>query len=415
MALTIEDQPTAALVRPAFAPIELLLSSSNSTETGFKIVCKVYLDPTSANTLISTQQIYLIPATTQAVFSVQDVVKSYVTDSYSVINGDTVDVIDTSLSDFKVTFQEFYNGALQGSVVTSTTFNSWYASPTYVEFAANDWHDWQMKAGDIDKSFLNAYGNQAYKFTSFNANDPWLKLSATQKYQIQWIQEYTAVNAGIEIHLDTFDSDFASIISTSIAVGATNVGHYALDVGAAELAAHSWAASVVMTNVKYYVLTVFETNDPDQEMKSIFFEVDSCDTNYTSYELHWLNRKGGYDSMTFDGKSKESTQIKKSLAKYANSNVSGTSLSYKTSNQRTRAFHTGLTTKYKVNSRLLRDFEMEGLEDLYSSPSVYWNSPDGFVSVNTEMSTFNKAKSEDGKVFSVEVTISVDNSDERQW
>jgi len=417
MALTIEDQPTAALVRPTFAPIELLLSTDTdiSLVLGFKIVCKVYLDPNGTDTLISTQQIYLIPNTTQAVFSVQDVIKSYVADSYSVINGDTVDVAETSLSDFRLTFEEFYDGALRGGSAISNLFTAWYASPSYVEFAANDWHNWQMKAGDIDKEFLNAYGNQAYKFTSFDLNDHWLKLKPTQKYQIQWLQEYTASDAGIEIHLDTFDSNFTSIISTTIAVGATNVGHYSLDVGPAELAAHSWAASVVMTNVRYYVLTVFETNDPDQEMKSILFEVDSCDTNYTPYELHWLNRKGGYDSMTFDGKSKESTSINKSFAKYANSNVVGTSLSYKTSNQRTRAFHTGLKTNYQLNSRLLKDFEMQGLADLYSSPSVYWNSPNGFVSVNAEMTTFNRAKSEDGKVFSVEVTISIDNSDERQW
>jgi hypothetical protein len=117
MAITIQDQPTTTYIRPAFAPIEYLLSSSNSTESGFKIVCKVYLNPSGANTLISTQQISVRPLTTQAILSIQDVVKSFVPISYSVTGGDTVGLINETLNEFKVTFQEYYNGALQGSVV----------------------------------------------------------------------------------------------------------------------------------------------------------------------------------------------------------------------------------------------------------------------------------------------------------
>jgi hypothetical protein len=51
MAITIQDQPTTTYIRPAFAPIEYLVSSDNTAQSGFKIVCKVYLNPTGANTL----------------------------------------------------------------------------------------------------------------------------------------------------------------------------------------------------------------------------------------------------------------------------------------------------------------------------------------------------------------------------
>jgi hypothetical protein len=76
MAITIQDQPSTTYVRPAFAPIEYLLKTDTDLTIvgGFKIICKVYFDPTGANTLISTQQISIKPLTTQAIFSVQDVV-----------------------------------------------------------------------------------------------------------------------------------------------------------------------------------------------------------------------------------------------------------------------------------------------------------------------------------------------------
>jgi len=414
MAITIQDQPTTTLVRPAFSPIDFLISTNTTQpQVGFKIVCKVYLDPAGDDTLISTQQVYLIPNKTQAVFKVQDVIKSYVSSVYSVIDGNTVDVITTPLNNFRVTFQEFFDGELKGSAVTSNTFSSWYASPTYVEFAANSWHGWQMSAYDaVGKEFINGYNNQVYKFSSFDQNDPWLKLTPTQKFQIGWIIKASST---VEVKLETFDSSFGSIVSTNINDEIVGIGSYALDVGAAQLASHTWEDTVVMTNVKYYALTIFETQDQDKEMKSILFEVDSCTTNYTPYELHWLNRKGGYDSMVFDGKSTETKDINKSFAKYANSDINGTSLDYKTSKQRTRAFHTGVKTQYKVNSRLLKDFEMQGMQDLYTSPEVYWLSPDGFINVNTEMKTYERMKSEDGQVYSVELTMTVDNSDERQW
>lgn len=416
MAITIQDQPTAELVRPAFAPIQMLLTSDNYTEDGFKIICKVYFDPNGVDTLISTQQLFTRPNTSQAIFSLHDVIKSYVPSTYSVIDGNTTDLVNNPLSSFRVTFEEFYDGALKGGSAISNLFSSWYASPSYVEFAANDWHNWQVGTDDTDKQFLNAYSNQAYKFTGYNSNDPWLKVSPTQKYQISWINKYDADVTNFRVQLTTLDSNF-NVIASSIFLdlGTNNVGYFGLDVGFSQLASHSWSVAPVLTNVKYYTLRVLDEETSDEATKGIFFEVDTCGTDYTPYELHWLNRKGGYDSMTFTGKSRESTTINKSYAKSAQDHISGTSIVYGTSKQRTRAFHTSLTKEFRVNSRLLSDFEMDGLEDLYSSPSVYWNSPSGFVSVNTEMSTFNRMKREDGKVYSVEVTIKLDNSDERQW
>jgi lipopolysaccharide export system protein LptC len=72
----------------------------------------------------------------------------------------------------------------------------------------------------------------------------------------------------------------------------------------------------------------------------------------------------------------------KTFAKYSPDRVSGSTLVYTTQAQRTRAFNTATSESYSLNSRLLQDFEVSGLEDLVTSPEVYWNSEAGFVSVN---------------------------------
>jgi hypothetical protein len=130
----------------------------------------------------------------------------------------------------------------------------------------------------------------------------------------------------------------------------------------------------------------------------------------THYEV-W----GGFDSFVFDGKGNQNTDINKTFAKYATDRISGTTLSYTTSAQRTRAFHTGTSESYTLNSRLLDDFEVNGLEDLISSPEVYWKSPEGFVSANVEGKVYQHSKSENGKVFNLSLNMTIDNSDERQW
>ena len=413
MAITIQDQPSATYLRPAFAPIEYLLSSTNTAQTGFKIICKIYVDPTGANTLISTQQLNIRPLTTQAVFSIQDVVKSYVPITYSIPEGDTVDLIQNPLSDFNVTFQEYYLSALQGSVVTSSTIAAYAASPKYIQFASNEWQGYQVATGAIDKNFLSGFSNHIPVINLFTAADTFLKVKDTQKIQAQWLQR--SATANLQVWFKTIDASFATVSLSILDIGLTTQDYFALDIGRQEVGAHTWNTPPVWTNAKYFAVGLYDEFTVDMCSNTYLYELDECTTNYTSYELHWLNRWGGFDSFVFDGKSSQQTQIDKTYAKYSTDRVSGTSLSYTTSAQRTRSFNTSTSESYELNSRLLHDYEVIGLEDLISSPEVYYRSAEGFVSVNVNGRTYEHSRAENGQVFNLALTMTIDNSDERQW
>ena len=413
MAITIQDQPSTTYVRPAFAPIEYLLSSTNASQTGFKIICKVYFDPTGANTLISTQQLNIRPLTTQAVFSVQDVVKSYVPITYSIPEGDTVDLIENPLSDFKVTFQEYYDSSLQGSAVASDVIAAYAASPKYIQFASNEWQDYQVATSAIDKNFLSGFSNHIPVINAFSATDTFLKVKDTQKIQVQWLQR--SATANLQVWFKTLDASLAQVSISVLDIGLTNQNYFALDIGRQEVGAHTWNTPPVWTDAKYFAVGLYDESTVEMCSNTYLYELDVCDTNYTPYELHWLNRWGGFDSFVFDGKSNQDTEINKTFAKYATNRISGTSLVYSTSAQRTRAFHTGTSESYSLNSRLLQDFEVNGLEDLISSPEVYWKSPEGFVSANVDGSVYKHSRAENGKVFNLALDMTINNSDERQW
>ena len=413
MAITIQDQPSTTYVRPAFAPIEYLLSSTNTAQTGFKIICKVYFDPTGANTLISTQQLNIKPLTTQAIFSVQDVVKSYVPITYSIPEGDTVDLIENPLSEFKVTFQEYYDSALQGSPLASNVIAAYAASPKYMQFASNEWQDYQVATSEIDKNFLSGFSNHIPVINLFSAADTFLKVKDTQKIQVQWLQR--SATANFQVWFKTLDASFATVSLSVLDIGTTNQNYFALDIGRQEVGAHTWNTPPVWTNAKYFAIGLYDEFTVEMCSNTYLYELDDCDTNYTNYELHWLNRWGGFDSFVFDGKSDQRTSIDKTFAKYATDRISGTTLSYTTSAQRTRAFHTGTSESYTLNSRLLYDFEVNGLEDLISSPEVYYRAAEGFVSVNVSGNVYERSRAENGKVFNLSLNMTIDNSDERQW
>lgn len=412
MAITIQDQPITIKPKPAYSPIDYLVNSTSTAESGFKLIVSVHKDPSGDNTKVSTLQLNTIPNATQLVTDIQNIVKSFVSSSYSILDGDTVGIASTDLTEFKLMFQEYYSGGLQGTAVSGNVFQSWNASPKYTEFSSGNYEEWSLDQYEVNQ-FLNGFRTNKTDFFNFSSSDNWLKVRPTQKIQANWI-----IRSGFlgnqEVWLKTLDSNF-SALATYTLNASNDDSQYSLDIGFSELSSHSWSSTFSDTNVKYYVIGIYDSGDTNFLTEFLLFEVDECEDTYTDYELHWLNRKGGYDSFVFSGKSNQTTNINKSFAKYTTRTIGGTSISHNTYAQRKRAFNTSLSESYELNSRLLKDFEVEGLEDLMSSPEVYWKSVDGFFAVNVNGTTYKHSKSENGEVFNLALTMEIDNSDNRQW
>jgi len=420
MALTVAYNESLTYIIPAFAPIDFALSSSASGDVAkvdYKIVCKVYYEPSGVNTLISTQQVNAIPPTNKSIFSVQDVVKSYIISTYSILAGDTTNLQRIDLPSFRVTFQEYYDGALRGSVVNSAIFTVWYASPTYRQFATNEWRLYNAANylfSDPLFYLLTGFKNKISVINAFSKKDPFLKIKSTQKIQIAF--PLRANFFDFDVWLKTLDSSFTQVTLSKLDLGSLTQNQFALDIGVTELPIHSWDVAPSFVGVKYFAIGIYNATNLEMGSYTYLYEIDDCKTNYTPYEIHWLNRWGGYDSFIFDGVSKVTTNANKTFAKYQPNRINSSgALVYNLYEQNKKPFHIGLNETHLVNSRLLEDFEIEGLQDLFTSPDVYLRTSDGFVSVTVNGTTFEHFKSENGKVFSVQLEINIDHSDERQW
>jgi len=286
------------------------------------------------------------------------------------------------------------------------------SSPKYSQFASNEWQDYQASSLIVGTNLLSGFDNYKPLLSSFSSSDTFIKVKDTQKIQIQWLQRVTA---NFQVWFKTLNSSYGVISTSKLDLGLTDANYFALDIGRQEVGAHAWDTNPVFTNAKYFAVGIYGEFLTAMVSNSYLYELDECSTSYTSYELHWLNRWGGFDSFVFDGKSERNTDVSKTYAKHAADRVSGSSLSYTTSAQRTRSFNTSTSESYSLNSRLLYDYEVKGLEDLITSPEVYYRSEDGFVSVNVAGNTYKHSRAEDGKVFNLSLEMTIDNSDERQW
>jgi hypothetical protein len=324
-------------------------------------------------------------------------------------------VNNDTLNQFRVTFQEYYNGALQGSISTSSTIYAYSASPKYIQFATNEWLSYYLSSFSANRKFLSGFDNIIPVINAFKSSDPWLKVKTTQKVQVQWLERN--VTLPFKMWFKTLDANFNQISLSISDLGTSTSSYNGFNVGRQDANSSSWNTPIVWNNAKYYAVGIVDLGTNELASYCYLYELDECETNYTPYELHWLNRWGGFDSFVFDGKSNQTTQVNKTFAKYSPDRISntGTSLSYTTYAQTTRAFNTATSESYSLNSRLLQDFEVKGLEDLITSPEVYWRTNTGFVSVNVSGTTYQHAKSENGLVYSLALDMTIENSDERQW
>lgn len=413
MAITILDQPTANSLRPAFAPIEYLTSSTSTGQSGFKLICSIRFNAG----VVANINIETIPSTTQQLLTAQNVIKSYVSSLYSVLDGDTINMQTISLPSFFVDFREYYNGLLQGTTVSSSSIRAYYSSPKYVEFASGTYLKYQLNnlMTGFDPSLigylLSSFDNYKVSQTAIDTSTRWMSVKRTQKIQAGWLVNTN--NSNFRIELRTYDIN-NTLVQYVFINEVMDKGKFALDIGYNELDIHTWSAALNLTNVIKWALTIVDLDNLSEPVSHTYlYEIDDC-YYYNPFEIHWLNRWGGYDSFVFDGKSKHTTSNDKTLAKQKPKRISGSVLEYATHAEEVRPFHISTTDKYELTSRLIKNYEVAGFEDLFSSPEVYWRSPYGFISVIINGRTYEHRDTQNGQVFSVDLEMELNNN-ERQW
>lgn len=430
MALTIQDQPASQVFYPVGNPIEYLISSTNSATSNFKVDIKVYYDPAGANTLIYTGKYDIIPSTTQILFDAHKVLKSRVAENITNLRTSATGIKTESLKSFtaRVVAQEYFGAvpALTGSTSTSNTIRVWNGALKYRGWQRGDTAKYRIDSTSavdtLTQKLLTGFENRAEVLHSavvaapasyFRGQYNLRKITSSQLAQIQWLWQGSGGTSN-NVSINTYQSDLTAGQTGTITL-ASAVGYSSLNIGMAALIADGTGSLDLLSSTDKY-MSVSVHNASKQLSSTYLFEIDwSPCSRFDSYEIHWLTRAGGWDSKIFDKRSKHFTDIEK---KGYNSNslpISGSSIVHNSFDIKGRNNVISTKERYILNSDNLQAWELAGLEDLATSPLVYWNSPDGFINiVPKEPETHEHKTNTVDKLFNFSFSFEIDNQDIRQ-
>jgi hypothetical protein len=426
MAITIQQQPSANSYYGVGNPIEFLFSSTNSAAANFKLDVKLYYDPSGTNELIYQGKCDVYPSTTQVLFDAAPILRSKILEDITNLRTSATGVKNetTRLQYFNLKVQEYAGTipALTGSVSTSNTIKFTNGGLKYISWAKGDWTDYIIDSGaganQLTQRLLTAFNNviEVTNAAVLAAPTTYIKgnirkVTAAQLLQIMWLWQGTS-GTNKKVVINTFSSSFVSVISANKSL-ASNTAPSSLNIGTASLIAGGGALSALDSNSVYMAVSV--ENNTYQLTGTYLYEIDwSPCSRFDSFEIHWLNRLGGWDSFNFDKRSLHTTNIERKEYNPTSTPISGSTIVHNTYDITGKNYAVVTKETYRLTSRYLREWELQGLEDLLTSPLVYWNDS-GFVNiviVNPQIHEHKKNTVD--KLFTMTFEFEIDNQDVRQ-
>lgn len=424
MAITIQSQPDEDFKQPAWNDLNFVVSSDNTAQPGFKIIANVKVNGTTVQKL----NLYVYPNTIRCWCNVSRIVQNYVTDIYQ--GGLTSPDVDYSqtLTTVQVTFQEWYEvsgtGGLRGTVVSSDVIDVWKSSLSLNEVVENETVKFQLDSaiaadnGTIKllTPFTNRItGNAGSAPASISLSSRFIPLHDGQRYVLRFLRDSKAGSLDVRVQAGVYDATGTRTASNYVAYSSLdNTKIFDFEIGTNEIGSHSWntAWTALDSNDKYLA---FQITDLTYAQTYIYlFELDwnAC-TPFTSYEVHWLNRYGGFDSWIFNRRSKHNTQVE--TAKYKNDPFDIISPTPTTNQRYVKSNYTQLTETYELNTNNLQEWEYSGIKDLFASPEVYIRIGGDFYSATVEgKQQYQNYISTDG-IYNVNVALKIDTNEQRQW
>jgi hypothetical protein len=454
MAITIQQEPNTSLYNPVNNPIEYLVSSNNTSERNFKLSCKVLVGSTEIKEL----KYDVIPSTAFVIAEIQRLLQSQVSDGeQNLVNEETELKRETDMEvTARAVFQEWYSS----NATSNPTYQGSQASGTAFRFcdSAFKYREWQ--SGEPSKYTLYNYGGGSSNIDDYrlptvfaniktdstitvqtgsrptidnlNKGDRFRKIRLDQIFRLHYfIKDSTQpvsgpLNSYFSFYGDDFSFDIADnpYLRDSFQSVPYNNNTQVLSKNYSKAIfenASNWGSSLNLSNIteqyaKYFAILI---GHPSLDLSVAYlYELDwnAC-SKYDSYEIHWLNHLGGWDSWVFDKRSDKQIITNRSFyTQPVTRRIESNAIIHDGYARKKRQFYTEISERYTVNSGILKDWEFDGLIDLLQSPKVYWRHPDyGMIAINIlEQNQTQVPRQVNEKAYNLSFIFEIQNQDKLQ-
>jgi hypothetical protein len=201
--------------------------------------------------------------------------------------------------------------------------------------------------------------------------------------------------------VSTYNFSNVKIADTTYSLGGTKA-FAQLNVGSPAL---NNPTAVITSSVKYYTITLGTST----------YRVNlECNPKYTSYNLHFMNHLGMFDSAKFDLASRLSMEVQRKTFEKRDYTLGASSVSYFDANKKYVDNKVNFLNKkdhnYKLTMNAPTDSQFEWLAELIDSPQVFFELDGYFYPVLIKNTNFEYSKYVNNRLRVFEVDIDINQT-----
>jgi hypothetical protein len=399
MAITIQSSP--APYSSMHDDLWFVSSSTNTGELSFKFVYDVYVNGSQ----VSRTKVYPSPSAegSYGVFNASPMVRSYVT-NYFEPSGSSILV--SSNDKIKVDSQirigeEYVSG---GSLITTSNLASGalaaynYYPPLFADILFVNNNTPLVLSDYYDNLLLE------------NFTDDWITERETEKITIEYGDNFYAtyfkITAGTYNAIVDVLNEAGSVIDT-VSGGITFTGEMNLfNCQAGHI--NTFAGRTLVTE-DTYGYNVYIKRGVAVSRKLQF--IQKCYPKYRQYNLHFLNRLGGWDTMKFALVNKRSTELQRASYRRNDWQLSGNAMSnidsYNKYNETTLNYAIQHKDKFHLISDWVSEQDYEWLAQLFASTIVYMEVQGAYFPVTISSTNYEYKLETSDKLFNFEIDIEI--------
>jgi len=395
MAITINSTP--ATYPTMHEDLWFVASSTNVGTTNFKFVYDVYIN----NAQVSRNKIYPSPSAdgSYGVFNASPMVRAYVT-NYFEPSGSSVLIAsnDKIKVDYQVKVGEDLNGTVTANLASGSFSAYNYYSPLFGDIFTEN--------GNVPLVLSNYYDNLLIE----NYTDDWLSdrdnSDITIEYGDQFFITFLKITGGsYKLWVQPTNED--GTLGTAVSGALTFSGEFNLFNFQAAAINAFYGSTIITENTYGYNVYISLGAATTRVLR--FRQI--CNPKYRQYNLHFLNRLGGYDTMAFrlvNRRRSEFTRTSYRRNPYQLSNGEMTNIdTYNKYNETTYNFAIQHYDFYNLTSDWVDDQDYAWLAQLVASSIVYMEVQGAFFPITIRNTNYQyKYQIADG-IFNFDLEVEV--------
>ncbi len=364
-------------------------SSTNSGTTNFKFVFDIKIN----NTLVSRSKIFPRPTDSYGYYNVAPVVRNYITEYFEPSGAS---ILVESNDKFKVPYKLEVGEEVSGVVTTNLASGEFSGYNYYYPLFADAYATGSVNVQDVYTAPLANYYNNFLTERDLN--------EAEINYGDNFYISYYRKDVGTLTALIEILAENGSVLET-VSGGITASGDFNMFNLKADNV-NTFAGGTKVTSSTYgYTFQIQNDSTLSRKLKV----VQKCYPKTEKYNLHFLNRLGGYDSFSFNLVNKRQSEVEKSMYMQDDWQIqAGVKQTWDAYNRYTRT-SIPYNIKHMNRMHLISDWvgqmNYAWLYQLIASPIVYVDVQSMYIPCNITTNSYDFKLNNSDKLFNLEIDI----------